>query len=367
MIRIIHVLGGLDLGGAETMIMNLYRNIDRNVIQFDFVIHTSKHQYFYDEIVHLGGKIYSFPPFKGTNLIALKKRWNAFFVEHPEYKILHSHVRSYASLYIPIAKKHGLTTIAHSHSISNGIGISSIVKKILQYPLRWQADYFFACSKKAGEWLFGKRIIKRNKLIILRNAINLSDFKYSEEKRKEMRNAFHIEDKIVFINVGRLHKSKNHLFLINLFKKIKNKIPNAVLYVVGDGSLKKAITKKIKHYRLEDYITLMGNRTDICDLLQMSDFFLLPSKWEGLGMVAIESQASGTYTICSTRVPDDVCITDGIIRLPLNKRIWIDSITSAKSCKYNYIDRIRKSGYDIANTASYLSDFYSHLVKQNEK
>ncbi|MGI5999184.1 MAG: glycosyltransferase, partial [Lutispora sp.] len=127
MIRILHVLGGLERGGAETMVMNLYRAIDRTQIQFDFIIHTEEHQAYYSEICDLGGKIYSFPKYNGKNYFAVKKNWNSFFVNHPEYKILHSHIRSYASLYIPVAKKHGVKTIIHSHSTSNGKGFLSIV------------------------------------------------------------------------------------------------------------------------------------------------------------------------------------------------------------------------------------------------
>ena len=104
MIRVLQVLGGLGIGGAESMVMNYYRNIDRSKIQFDFIIHTNEHQEYYDEVLKLGGKIYSFPKFTGKNIFKVKKNWNIFFKEHPEYKIMHSHVRSYASIYLPIAK-----------------------------------------------------------------------------------------------------------------------------------------------------------------------------------------------------------------------------------------------------------------------
>ena len=143
MIRILHVLGGLDRGGAETMVMNLYRAIDRSQIQFDFITHTNRPQAYTEEIKALGGEIYYFPKFRGYNIFKLKKLWTDFFKKHPEYKILHSHVRSYASLYLPIAKRAGLKTIIHSHSTSNGKGLSSLVKRLMQYPLRFQADYFF--------------------------------------------------------------------------------------------------------------------------------------------------------------------------------------------------------------------------------
>ena len=108
MIRVLHVLGGLDRGGAEAMVMNLYRSMDRNAVQFDFIIHTTKRQAYYEEILSLGGRIYHFPAFNGKNFFLLIRLWSRFFEDHPEYKILHSHIRSYASLYLTIAKKYGL-------------------------------------------------------------------------------------------------------------------------------------------------------------------------------------------------------------------------------------------------------------------
>ena len=134
-VRILHVLGGLDRGGAETMVMNLYRAIDRSVVQFDFIVHSESRNAYKSEILSMGGKIYVFPQFTIKNAQKCLNAWKNFFNEHPEYKILHSHVRSYASLYIPIAKKFGLKTIIHSHSTSNGVGISALVKAVLQRPL----------------------------------------------------------------------------------------------------------------------------------------------------------------------------------------------------------------------------------------
>ena len=141
-VRILHVLGRLDRGGAETMIMDLYRNVDRSKIQFDFVIHTNDTCEYSEEIYELGGKIYNVPRYNGKNHIKYKKAWNLLFSQHPEYKIVHGHVRSTASIYLNIAKKYGLITIAHSHSIaSRGNKVEQLVKNTLQLPIRYIADY----------------------------------------------------------------------------------------------------------------------------------------------------------------------------------------------------------------------------------
>ena len=171
--RILHVLGSLTRGGAQTMIMNLYRNIDRDKVQFDFIVHTNKKYEYDDEVTSLGGKIYSFPSYKGKNHFGYKNAWKSFLVNHPEYKIIHGHVRSTASIYLKIAKQYGLNTIAHSHNTSSGNGISAFVKNTLQFPLRYIADNLFACSEYAGTWLFGKNVQRKKNFYILNNEILL--------------------------------------------------------------------------------------------------------------------------------------------------------------------------------------------------
>ena len=153
------MIGSLEMGGSQAMVMALYRAVDKEKVQFDFIVDSDKENVFVEEIQKLGGKIFRFPKFNGKNYLQIRSAWKSFFWEHPEYKVLHSHVRSYASLYLPIAKSFGVKTIIHSHNTSNGHGVTALGKKILQYPLRFQADYFFGCSELAGQWLFGKKVI----------------------------------------------------------------------------------------------------------------------------------------------------------------------------------------------------------------
>ena len=188
MIRVLQVIEGLEIGGAETMIVNLHRAIDRDKVQFDYIItNPSKSQAYLKEVRELGGKVYVFPAFNGKNIIQVRKHWDAFFSRHKEYKILHSHLRSYASIFLPISKKHGLKTIIHSHSTSNGKGVSALVKAVLQYPLRWQADYFMGCSIEAGEWLFGRRKCKTEKFIVLKNVDDMGLREVIYYVKKELR------------------------------------------------------------------------------------------------------------------------------------------------------------------------------------
>lgn len=359
--RILHVLGGLDRGGAESIIMNLYRNIDRNLIQFDFIKHHDEMDSFEEEIKSLGGLIYSIPEYTGINHFEYKKSWDDFFVLHPEYQIIHGHVRSTASIYLKIAKKHGRKTISHSHNTSSGKGISAVVKNILQYPIRNTADYLFACSKEAGEWLFGEDVMDRDNFHIFNNAIDVKKFLYNKSTRIKVRKEFNLTDELVIGHVGRFSAQKNHFFLIDIFKKLHNIQPNSKLILVGDGELKEKIIKKIKDLRLENSVILTGVRDDVNEIMQGFDVFLLPSIYEGLGIVAIEAQAAGLTTIVSDVIPSEAFITSNIKKKSLNESptTWAEFIIENKDNNTkNTYSTITDADYDIHQAAKKLQEFY---------
>lgn len=318
-IRILHVFGRLNRGGAEMMIMTLYRNIDRTKVQFDFIVHANEKCAFEDEVRFLGGNIYKVPRYNGKNHFQYKKAWNEFFQNHPEYKIIHGHIRSTASIYLKIAKKLGLITIAHSHNTSSGGGFSAVVKNILQYPIRSIADYLFACSRAAGEWLYGKRACKGDNFFILNNAIDTEKFIFNEETRLKKRKELQIEDKFVIGHVGRFHPQKNHYFLIDIFKEIYNINKNSVLLLIGDGDLKKSIQEKVEDLGLSNNVVFTGVRPNVPELLQAMDVFLFPSLYEGLPVALIEAQAAGLPCIVSDKITTDTKITDLISFVPLTK------------------------------------------------
>ena len=365
-IRILHMIGSLDIGGSQAMVMNLYRNIEREKIQFDFIVDSPNEQYFVDEIKQLGGKIYSMPKFKGTNLFEMKTKWDRFFIEHPEYKILHSHVRSYASIYLPIAKKHGLKTIIHSHSTSNGKGFSALVKAVMQYPLRYQADYFFGCSKEAGVWLFGSKVANSDRFYILKNGIDINRFLFNKNKRKKIREQLKVSDSTLVIgHVGRFNKAKNHDFLIELFAELNKKMSDSKLLLVGDGELKEHLKDKCKECNVEDDVIFVGAQSNTEEYYWAMDLFCFPSLWEGLGIVVIEAQVSGLQCFVSTNVPDEADIGLSLMtKIDLNssKREWIDKML--EHVDYNrLVDTaiIRKSGYDISNSVAMMQKFYMEI------
>ena len=363
-LQIVQVLGRMDRGGAETMVMNLYRQVDKSKIQFVFVVHTNDRCSYDEEIENLGGKIYHVPRYKGKNHFIYKKWWKDFFVGHPQYKILHSHIRSTASIYLPIAKKNGVTTIVHSHSTSNGKGISAVVKKVMQYPIRYQADYFFGCSQIGGEWLFGKRIVKGSRYYTLQNAINIDNYDVNSITRNKIRKQFGVEEKVLFGHVGRLHEAKNHMFLLELFAVISQENPNSMLMIIGDGELKEQIERKIKELHLESKILLLGARSDVPELLSAMDVFLFPSKWEGLPISVVEAQAAGLPCFISDKVTKEVGISELVHYLPIDKgyEIWIKEIQKADLKRKNVKLRIGKAGFDIKETSNWLTSFYRGIM-----
>ncbi|MBB6631974.1 glycosyltransferase family 1 protein [Clostridium algidicarnis] len=361
-IRILHVLGALNRGGAETMIMNIYRNIDRSKIQFDFMIHTNEKCDYDDEIIKLGGKIYSVPRYVGKNHFKYKHAWDTFFSSHTEHKIVHGHMRSTAAIYLEIAKKHGLVTIAHSHSTaSRGNKIEQLVKSVMQFRIRYRADYLFACSNEAGKWLFGKKAISKDNYKIIKNAIDVEKYVFNEVKRSEIRTVLDIEDKFVVGHVGSFTYPKNHKFLIEVFYQIQMQNKNAVLLLVGDGELRSQIENQINKLRIKDKVILTGVVPNVNDYMQAMDVFVFPSLWEGLPVTVIEAQATGLHCVISDTITDEVKITQLVKALLIDATpdSWANQIlTYTKPVRENTKEYICNAGYDIKTTTKWLEDFY---------
>lgn len=364
-IRVLQVFAQMNRGGAETMIMNLYRNIDRKKVQFDFVVHTKEKCDYDEEIASLGGSIYYIPRYSGKNHLQYKKAWNLFFKEHPKYKLIHGHVRSTAAIYLKIAKKYNLVTIAHSHNTSSGSGISAVAKNFMQYPIRNTADYLLACSKIAGEWLYGEKTCTKDNFYILNNAIDAKKFAINEEIRNGKRKEFHLEEKLVVGHIGRFHTQKNHTFLIDIFKAVSDQNENAVLMLVGDGELRQSIDKKVQDLGMDDKVIFTGVRSDIPELLQAMDVFAFPSLYEGLPVTLVEAQASGLPCIVSDTITDEVYFTDLIKSLNLNSSLneWVDEILkySKDSMRRNITNEIIDAGYDIEKNSNWVENFYAKL------
>ncbi len=359
--RILLVFGKLNRGGAETLAMNIYRAIDRTKVQFDFIVHTEEHCDYDDEVESLGGRIYRLPQYNVANHFEYKKAWNKFFKEHPQYRIIHAHMTGSAAVFLPIAKKHGLYTISHSHIALSQKGIRQAVINLYQLPLRRISDYLFACSDDAGKWLFGKDVEKRDNYRVIRNGVDTEKFSFSEEAREKVRSEFGIENKFVLGNVARFHIQKNHALLIEVFKKIKEEHDNAVLLLVGDGELRAQTEEKVRELGIEDSVIFTGVRTDIPDLLSAMDVFAMTSFYEGLPVALVEAQASGMHVVATDTISQQIKITKLVETCPLDsEQAWVKTIAKYAHGyeRENTCEEIRRAGYDIRSTAEELQKFY---------
>lgn len=362
-IRVLQVIGKMDRGGAETMIMNLYRNIDRNKIQFDFIVHTNDKGNFDDEITSLGGRIYRVPRFKGYNLLSYIKSWRELLRNfNSKYRIIHGHIGSTAYIYLSIANKLGMITIAHSHSAGYSQNIRGLIYKILSFPTRYVADYLISCSKKASISRYGKKVINNGKHFILNNAIDTEKYIYNPSVRKKIRKNLNIDKEFVIGHVGRFTEEKNHKFIIEIFKKVHDVNTNAVLLLIGEGKLRKHIENKVYELELKNSVIFLGVRSDVPDLMQAMDVFLFPSLYEGLGIVSVEAQASGLHTIVSEAVPEEAYLTDLIEKeyLSSSPSKWANRILNYANGyeRKNTYKEIYDAGYDVEQNTQWLEEFY---------
>lgn len=358
--RVLEVFHIMNRGGAETLIMNLYRNIDRSRIQMDFVVHSKEPGIYDDEIKRLGGKIYYCPSYEVKNHFQYKKWWENFFAQHSEYTIVHGHATGPAAVYLKVANKYHCVTIAHSHIAGSQKGFKQYVINLYQKPLKNIAKYKFACSRDAGEWLFGKK----TDFIVFNNAIDSRKFIYSEKQRKKMRNELGIKDSTFVIgNVARFHLQKNHTFLIDIFKEILDKNPDSCLVLVGDGELRSEIEDKVSKLGITEHVVFTGVRTDINNLMQAFDYFLFPSLYEGLGIVLIEAQASGLPCMTSAKVvPIEAKVTDQLVYFSLDKTAkgWATEVLNHANehVRQDRYQDILDKKYDINQIAKWLENFY---------
>lgn len=368
-IRVLHVFASLNIGGAESMVMNIYRKIDRTKIQFDFVVNDQAGKYFFeDEIKRMGGRIYRLPEYNTKNFIAYKSNWKELLLNHPEWMIIHGHHTTPAHEYLKIAKKLNRITIAHSHTSGNETTVKSYLKVLARYPLRFIADYLFACSEDAGKWMFGSHSSRTK---ILNNAIEAEKFIYSDFKQDNIRKKMNLEDKFVIGHVGRFDSAKNHFFLIEIFKEISNRNTNSVLLLIGTGKLENEIRNRAVELGLSENVIFTGVRSDIHELLQVMDVFVFPSIFEGLPLTLIEAQASGLACIVSNAISYEVDITNSLKFLPLeaSASYWaevISNYSNGYNRKNTYIE-ICNAGYDVADNSKWLEEFYYEIVNRKLK
>ncbi|MDD3392076.1 MAG: glycosyltransferase family 1 protein [Bacilli bacterium] len=318
-IIVAHVIGKWLGGGVEAVVMNYYRHIDTNKIQFDFICDEDSTNIPYDEIEKLGGRVIIVPPYQ--KLFRYQKELYKIFKLN-NYKIVHSHINTLSVFPLRIAKKAGIPVrIAHSHSTTNKKEKKKhLLKQLLKPFSKVYATHFFACSELAGRWLFGDKTFDEGKVYILNNAIDVEKFAYNEKLRIKKRKELGIsDDTLVIGHVGRFVEQKNHRFLIDIFDEIHKEKKDSLLLLVGQGPLEEEIKEKVKNLSLTNSVMFLGQRGDAHELYQAMDVFLLPSLYEGLPVVGVEAQASGLLCVFSDDMTKETKVLDSTILVSLSK------------------------------------------------
>lgn len=369
MLKVLHIVGKMDMAGLETFLMNFYRNIDRNQIQFGFIPLSAAKGYYDEEIVSLGGEVI-YPPHRYDWKKPKEfKTWFDAFLCQSDFSILHSHNGGAASIVLPIAKKHGLVTIVHSHNteMKKDKPFVNQIRRINQRLGFKYADMFFACSNEAGKYMFGNREFK-----IINNAIDISKFEYSESTRNRVRESIGLRNEEITIGtIGRLSPQKNPHMTISILNELKNNgIPFKFIWV-GTGEMKDEIDRQIIENGLSEQIIMLGPRNDVNKILQAMDIFVFPSLFEGLGIVAIEAQAAGLPTICSDQVPKQAAVTELCSYVSVNDLDgWVKSIEfriKNPVIRQLHTSKIRECGFDIHEEAKVLCTLYNQLASAWER
>ena len=353
-IRILHIVTYMGRGGLETMLMNYYRSIDRTKVQFDFLTHRDFRADYDDEIEALGGRIYRLPnlnPFSRSYLGALDR----FFVEHPEYRIVHSHLDCMAGIPLKAAKKHGVPVrIAHSHSSRQDRDLKYPLKLLFKRSIPGQATQLFACGEEAGKWMFGTDDFR-----VLNNAIDAERYCFDPKVRQEVRSELGIPaDALVAGHVGRFMAPKNHGFLLRIFAELPD---HARLLLVGDGELRAENEHLAEELGIRDRVIFAGLRRDVERMLQAMDVFVFPSLYEGLPLSIVEAQAAGLPCLISDKVPIECKKTDLVTQIPLDASPaeWAKAVASAaETPRRDTLAQIREAGFDIRANAEWLQNHY---------
>ncbi|MBR1627680.1 MAG: glycosyltransferase [Lachnospiraceae bacterium] len=344
--------------------MELFRKIDREKIQFGFVTFPGERGPLYGEIHSLGGKVFESPKYSGLNHAAYVFWWHSFLKKHPEYQVVHGHVRSVASIYLPIIRRHHRFAIIHSHNTSNGSGVKAYVKAVLQWPIRFLADYYFGCSDDAGRWLFGEKLVQGKRYRTIPNAIDARRFSFDSGERDRVRKKYRWENSFVLGHIGRLAEVKNHEFLFEILKELRKYIPNAVLLCVGEGERRADLERICREREIQDSVFLVGNKKNTEDFYQAMDVFVLPSKWEGLPIVLVEAQTNGLPVLVPDYMTSEADLGAGLMhrmKLESGAAEWAKTIVqlAKKIDRHSRERECREAGFDSRKNAKVLQRFYT--------
>lgn len=363
-IKVAQIIGIANNGGVESCIMNYFENINKDEFQFDFYVESTSKIIDERKIKGMGGNVVIIPHY--THILKYIRFLKKLFKIN-KYDIVHSNMNALSFLSLYAAKKAGVKVrIAHSHSATNKKEFfRTIIKKILKLFSTKYATDLFACSELAGKWLFGEKRFNSGQVTIIHNAIDINKFFYNINFREDLRMNLGINnDKFVIGHIGRFVTQKNHIFLLKVFAEFQKSHNDVLLLLFGEGPLENELKNETIKLGISDKVLFCGVRNDIWKYYNLFDVFLLPSLYEGLGMVGIEAQLNGLNVVCSKMVPKEVQISETVYFLEFNILQWCEYLNkiyinkNRKKCEY--VDK-----YDIKVQSKNLENIYTKLINKN--
>lgn len=371
MTKVLHYVSCMDRGGQETFIMNVYREIDRKKVQFDFLCSNPKPSDYDDEIRALGGHFLYLPSSVRGNKITKYQIANKVHIDYlkqfkDQYDVVHIHnYHAFSAFWdIKMFQKAGFKKIIlHSHNTN---APHPVLHKIFRFNINHKKIICFACSKTASDWMYGKRNTQRGKIFIIHNGTEVQKFSYNQDYRNTIRKEIGVDDFFVIGHIGRYNYQKNHDFLIEILKAVIKRQPQTRLVLVGRGELETYILQSIKNAGLEEYVILLGVRNDVEKLMQAFDVFVLPSLFEGFPVVLVEAQASGVPCVVSDIITKEAELSDRIkfVSLKDNAGIWADEILRWKDTPRSANEDARIENYDIDMVAKQLQKLYEEIAAE---
>ncbi len=421
-VRILHVFGRLNRGGAESRVMDLYRHIDRSRVQFDFLVHyqvtaedaariptllreaaeesaaertagtsarlSSRMLYALrpredldEEVLAMGGRIYVLPRFTGTNLVSYRRACRELFAVHHDFSAVEGHMTSTAAVYLPIAKAAGVpVTIAHARSAGVDAGLKGAATRILRHSLAKRCDVMMSCSREASISVFGRRAYESGRIMNVPNALELSAFAYDPDLRRSVRERYGIPaDALVIGHVGRLDPVKNHVYIAGIGKELRRlQDRRQIVYLfAGKGPLQEEIRRSFAAAGLGGQLIFTGQleRRETAGIYQAFDVFVFPSLYEGLPGTVLEAQAAGLPCVIADTITPEVDRTELVRRLPLgeeNVRAWAAEVlrrtgaeeldeAARRRASGDAIRALSEAGFEIGAAAERMQAFYQSL------
>ena len=368
--KVLFFVDRMRTGGIQKLLLDLYKAFDKDKVEVECLLLDDGEEYSMEaDLRNLGCKVHKLRGIwlrKPQDFILYRKAVRSFFKQHHDYAAVHMNSGPKNYYVLACAKKHGIPVrIAHSHNsdYQTKSKVQKIIGNLCKIPLKKVANVYMACSEPAAEWMFGKRAYKSGKVKELINGVDIKKFAYNAQTRNRIREELGTESNLVIGNVGRFTEQKNHIRMIEIFSAIHKKNNNTILVLAGVGDLMGKAKSRAEELGLSESIKFLGFRTDVFDLLQAMDVYIMPSLYEGFPVTGVEAQVAGLPCVFSDTITKEVCISDNTKYIPLDEsdEVWADAVLAS----VNNVDRVasenllREKGFDIKDMARALESIYN--------